>query len=210
MPTPRFLATIVAVAIPLVAATAHADDALRPGAPARRLPLRASPAPTVFDRTHMALEGSAGLATPLGSVGLTLILSPVAPLSIEAGVGSSSSGAQTSAMLRLLMSEPGRVGLSLAAGASTGPYESRPLLFGPTEVWENAVWVNAEMSVDARLDSNVMLRVFAGLGHVVASDECYTLDTDSAPGTRRRPGTCPRDADPPTLPFIGVAFRIGV
>lgn len=101
-------------------ATAHADD-LRPGAPARPLPLRAAPAPSVFDRAHMGLEGSAGFATPLGSAGVTLIISPIAPLSLEAGFGSSRSGGQLSAMARLTMSHPGRVTMSLAGGASTDP-----------------------------------------------------------------------------------------
>jgi hypothetical protein len=210
MPATRLLATTVAVAALLTSATAHADDVPRPGAPARQLPLRGSPIPTVFDRAHIGLEGSAGFGTPLGEVGATLILSPVAPLSLEAGVGIAQSGMQLAATLRLTVSEPGRVQLSFAGGASTGRYESRALIIGPTEVWENAVWVNGEMSVDLRVDRHVMLRFFGGLGHVVESDECYTLDTDSGIGDDRDRGTCPRDAGPLMLPFLGAAFRVGI
>lgn len=73
------------------------------------------------------------------------------------------------------------------------------------------MWVNGEMSVDLRLAQHVMIRFFGGLGHVVTFDECYTLDNDGDTGIGDRSrGACPRDAGPLTLPFLGIAFRVGV
>src|SRR5689334_22425766 len=105
------LASLVVIGAPVVAAA-------QPSA----VPSAAQPAvsTSAYERAYLGLEASAGLGTPLGLTGVSLVVAPRAWLDVELGAGLGLSGPQGAAMVRFT---PDRV-VSLGAGVSLGPYHA--------------------------------------------------------------------------------------
>jgi hypothetical protein len=186
-------ALLASAALLVVPAIASAD-------PAPATPTSSS----AFERPHLGVEGSLGLWTPLGSAGATFIASPIPELSFEAGVGAALSGPQVSGMARVHPLR-GPVQLSVAGGLSTGRYEE-PGFFSATHTWERAVWANGEISLDLRIDDQLMLRFFGGIGRIVSDNDACVASGSSGGDTPDDYG--PTCSDPGReLPFGGIALR---
>jgi len=83
------------------------------------------PVKQAFDGTHfIALEPSAGFATPLGYAGASVVFTPVRWLSLHGGVGAGAVGAQWEAGLR--GRTPIRLGRSLGGAAPACPQQVAP------------------------------------------------------------------------------------
>lgn len=164
--------------------------------------------------THplLVVEGSGGLATPLGLVGLSAEVRPLDRVAIAAGVGYGFTGFQISAMSRVDVIQAGESALAIGAGLSIGQYSEGqwlrvPGTTGYTHDWDWARWANVEISATRWLNANNRLRLFAGASTLLnpGDSSCTAEDEDGefscGPGERFE--------DHRVLPYLGAAITFG-
>jgi hypothetical protein len=145
----------------------------------------------------VALEAHAGIATPVGALGVMVDVAPASWVSVGCGTGLSLGGLQLACMMRPRFVFKRNMGVHLGVGASMGPHEqgentSLGALGAFTGVmsgmahsatdysqytWERAYWTNFEVGFERRLTGGLCLRSYAGLAHMLNfEDREYHLD----------------------------------
>jgi hypothetical protein len=170
------------------------------------------------DAAHwLAAEATAGVATPLGYVGASLVLRPIRWVALHAGVGVGAVGVQWEAGLRGSLPLPARLRmpvqyLDVGASWSTGPYYWQNLA---TQVWQSDVgqpsppqgrywqqasWLNITLSIERTLGSVASIRPFVGVGFILDGVDGIPMDAT----TRQSCGRCGE-----WTPYVGVAMAFG-
>lgn len=170
------------------------------------------------DAAHwIAVEATAGVATPLGYVGTSAVLRPVRWVALHAGAGIGAVGAQWEAGIRGSLPLP--VGLrmpvqylDIGASWSVGPYYWQNIAgqvwqtdFGQpspqqARYWQQANWLNITVSVERSLGSVASIRPFVGLGFILNG-------ADGIPMEASTQQTCGRCGE--WTPYVGVAMAFG-
>jgi hypothetical protein len=137
-----------------------------------------------------------GLATPTGEVGLEYtLIRRYFEVGAAAGVGLL--GPQASIMPRLRLDDRGAE-FTLGAGVSGGPYNDPVFLCLSEEPGRcqgtkaTVLWANAELGAAMRARNGMTLRLYGGVGKLVAHTECTGPQ-------------CP-GIDGQTMPYLGVAI----
>jgi hypothetical protein len=120
------------------------------------------------------VSATLGLATPTGSLGVEYAHALHPNLELALGAGMGFSGPQLSVMPRLRAGS-GPVSFSLGAGVSGGPFEVFEICFDCEDEMEtkaNTLWANVEAGLQITTHGGTAVRMFGGLGHVVAYDSC--------------------------------------
>lgn len=161
------------------------------------------------------VEGQAGLGTPLGWLGGSLVVAPLPALAIHGGAGIGSQSLQLSIGARGRIRTGPRSRVGLGASWSTGEHagvEGIPLLYSqsdPIFFWRSAHFVNLEGGLEVETGMFVA-RPFVGVGYVVGG--AYGSRTDepsSFTGYEVRGCDCsPFIAR--FVPFAGFALAFGV
>ena len=129
-----------------------------------------------------ALDLNLALSSPLGLAGASLEYAPIRYVSLGGGVGTNFEGLQLAGMLRVRVVQLATGALFVGGGYSQGPFRqwygnhygllSAPkALFAsmghdsppPDRYWERARWANVEAGIEARRDSGLDVRGFAGI-----------------------------------------------
>lgn len=227
MNLPAGLAVVAAV---LVAHPAFADDGGDGGAPSSLDPLPvpppsasaavppAEPPPVVSPPAdapnvpllrpeealappHLNLEGTVGVGTPVGWLGIGASIRPSDLFALSVGAGLGSRGTQLASMLHAYPIAPGkRVRLGLGAGVSSGSYVTsswRDIDLYWDRYFQRAWFLNMQASVLVWERSGVGLEPFVGYGIVLN-------DSDGACAGWRR--TCSGFNG---VFFLGVTLRYG-
>lgn len=147
--------------------------------------------PSVFERAHVGVEGQLGAATPLGAVGLSLVVAPHERVSLEVGAGLGFTGIQRAAMVRVhpVRFSP-RLLLGVAAGLSEGEYSwyYDGVLPSRSKHWDEARWASGEVSLSFHA-RRVQLRLFAGYSRQLTPGTGCSDRYVEAPGEPPRPCT---------------------
>ncbi len=178
-----------------------------------------APEPEAPARRTLLVEGAAGMGTPVGWLGASLVVAPIDGLAIHggAGIGSQSPQIAVGARGRLRTGPRSKLGLGLSwstgehAGVESGLIIIPPMFDGraPIYFWRRAHFVNLEGGLEYDMKS-VVLRPHFGFGYVV--NDGYSSRT-TEPSTYT--GVEPRVADTSPflarmVPYFGFAIAFGV
>lgn len=160
----------VLVLAPADAAAQTENPAAGPGA----VPVATSPAAEARSSaapSPWGVEGQLGLGMPLGAIAIEGRYSPLAIVSLSAGVGRSWYGnTQVGFMPRVhvVSLNKGAVHLSVGAGLSFGAYEQSDFLgLGSDQFVDDALWGNLELSFSVKAGS-LNIRGFSGYSRTLS------------------------------------------
>ena len=148
----------------------------------------------------LAFDGTVGLGTPLGNLGLSLEYAPIRWVSLGAGVGVNIDGIQKAGMLRVRLTPNRPASLFAGGGYSEGPWhQEKATRYGlvsaakdlyeydhgprgpgaPVRHWKRGRWVNLELGGETRRNKGdgFDARGFAGVALLLNPGE-NTLETD--------------------------------
>ncbi|MGD0529463.1 MAG: hypothetical protein ABSE49_30275 [Polyangiaceae bacterium] len=184
-------------------------------------PAVAQESPSARDRPDaahwIAVEATAGVATPLGYVGASGVLRPIRWIAVHGGVGVGAVGVQWEAGVRASLPLPTGLRmpvqyLDIGASWSVGPYYWQNLAGqvlqsdlgqqGPPQAryWQQANWLNITLSVERTLGSVASIRPFVGVGFILNGG-------DGIPMTAATWQSCGRCGE--WTPYVGVALAFG-
>lgn len=153
--------------------------------------------PSLFTQHPTTVYAQLGLGTPLGWGGVELEQTVTSFLALSAGAGMGFAGPQVAFMPRLRLGNRDSAGV-FGIGVSYGNYRrTETCLFdcAPTYFDGKVAWANIEGGVEHRWNAGLTLRVFVGLGHVVAGQLSCTGDSCTTYREQVR-----------TLPYVGAAL----
>lgn len=166
-------------------------------------------------RRTVLVEGLAGLGTPLGWLGGSLVVAPIAPLAFHVGAGIGSQSPQLSLGARGRISVGPRSRLGLGGSWSTGEHagvEGVPLFYSqgdPIFFWRRAHFVNLEGGLEVDTGTFV-IRPFVGVGYVVNGPYgSRTVAPSSSISYEIRSCDC-SPVIARLVPFAGFAIAFGV
>jgi hypothetical protein len=140
----------------------------------------ASPAPDTFVDRPFTVSVNAGLSTPLGEYGVAVAYAVAPAITVEAGVGEGFAGplVAVQARARFLTLDPAHVAIGL--GFAEGDYQNREPFFAVPPVSpvvefdattvRRAMLTTAELSYEHRTPGGLAVRLYAGVGVVIAGE----------------------------------------
>jgi len=156
----------------------------------------ARPGP-VWTQRRVAFDAHLGMGTPLGLLGGSLEVTPVAALTVGAGVGTSAFGPQVAGLVRLRTAPRREGSFYVGGGYSQGRYEqglsNRYGIFStfdgifesmgehpptPWRSWQTARWLNLEIGADTRRASGLDARGFLGIANLLNPNQNELTDDE--------------------------------
>lgn len=152
----------------------------------------------------LAIEGGAGIGTPLGWTGASFVLTPLEMLALHGGVGLGTNGIQAAFGARFITES----GLGIGASWSTGSYAGlkNGMFGGGAEraqvfYWQRAHFLNLEVSLEIVRRGRFYARPFAGLGLVLNGDSAVCVNV---------PDACAPSFAARLVPYLGFAVAYEV
>jgi hypothetical protein len=158
--------------------------------------------PGALHPSTVALEGSAGMGTPLGYLGASVVVSPIDALGLHGGAGLGQQGLQIEAGVRVRLRLSRDAFLAPGVSWSTGSYAAyESNREGTAFYWDRAHFVNGALAGEFLVE-RVLARVFVGFGVAYGRPVSFAQDCPES--------GCQPTFDDRSLVFVGVALSYGV